>query len=476
MTKKNDTALLLYRRDLRLSDHQALALASRHRRLYIVYAHDQMDGIGEASRWFLHHLLEDLANGLAGHNQELYFMATTDAMVREVCELVATAGIEAVYWTRRYEPGQIARDKALKAALTAAGVAATSCPGYLLREPWEVAKSDGSAYQVYTPFWKAFTSKLPELNLAGVPVLPPPPKVPLTGASRDIAALALLPDHPWHNKLASHWQPQRSAALARLAAFVADGLSGYDTGRDVLAADGTSALSPYLHFGTLSPQEVWLAISKKKPDTAGKTQYLKEIVWREFAYHLLYFFPQTSHEPLRPAFARFPWRDSPKDLTRWQQGRTGYPIVDAGMRQLWETGWMHNRVRMIVASFLVKHLRLPWQAGAAWFWDTLVDADLASNTFGWQWAAGCGADAAPYFRIFNPMLQGKKFDGDGRYVRRYVPELTNLPAGYIHRPFDLSAAQLADHGVRLGKDYPTPIVDHKKAREAALAAFAKIKS
>jgi deoxyribodipyrimidine photo-lyase len=256
-------------------------------------------------------------------------------------------------------------------------------------------------------------------------------------------------------------------------------MSNYAEARDWPAAEGTSMLSPHLHFGELGARQIWAAVQVASresgvfPPSKGAAVFLAEIGWREFAHHLLFHFPHTAEEPLRGEFARFPWAADPSDrkLRAWQRGETGYPIVDAGMRQLWRTGWMHNRVRMIVASFLVKHLRLPWQRGAEWFWDTLVDADLAANTLNWQWSAGCGADAAPYFRIFAPVLQGEKFDPAGEYVRRWVPELARLPAEHVHAPWAAPAEVLAGAGVRLGENYPRPIVDHATARAEALAAF-----
>ena len=244
---------------------------------------------------------------------------------------------------------------------------------------------------------------------------------------------------------------------------------------------GTSRLSPHLHFGEIGPREIWhatrrAALASGRHSSWRDSQFLTEIGWREFAYHLLFHFPKTPEEPLRANYARFPWRSDGAALRAWQRGATGYPIVDAGMRELWRTGWMHNRVRMIVGSFLVKDLLLPWTEGARWFWDTLVDADLASNTLGWQWVAGCGADAAPFFRIFNPTTQGTKFDPAGDYVRRWVPEIAALPNEWLHRPWDAPSEVLEAAGVTLGRSYPRPWVDHAVARKAALAALAQLKN
>jgi deoxyribodipyrimidine photo-lyase len=300
-------------------------------------------------------------------------------------------------------------------------------------------------------------------------------------ASPKLDELGLLPAVKWDAGLAAAWEPGEAAAGRRLKQFVARTMGGYAEARNFPDTLGTSGLSPHLHFGEIGPRQIWAAVralsseSGVFPASRGAQVFLSEVGWREFAYHLLYHFPQTTSAPLRPDFAAFPWQKNALLLRAWQQGLTGYPIVDAGLRQLWRTGWMHNRVRMIVASFLVKHLRISWQEGAAWFWDTLVDADLASNTLGWQWSAGCGADAAPYFRIFNPILQGVKFDLAGDYVRRWVPELGRLPDEFLHRPWEATKETLAGAGVQLGRDYPQPIVDHGEARAAALAALQSIR-
>ncbi|BBK33077.1 hypothetical protein STHU_37110 [Allostella humosa] len=296
----------------------------------------------------------------------------------------------------------------------------------------------------------------------------------------ELAALDLLPTRPdWAGGLRQAWQPGEDGARQRLAAFVRRGLKGYGAGRDRPDRAGTSMLSPHLHFGEISPGTAWTAVDgagAADPALAADAEaYLRELGWREFSYQLLFHHDDLADAALRPEYGAFPWRDDPAGLAAWQRGRTGYPIVDAGMRQLWQTGWMHNRVRMVAASFLIKDLLLPWQAGERWFWDTLVDADLANNAASWQWVAGCGADAAPFFRIFNPVLQGQKFDPDGSYVRRFVPELARLPDRWVHQPWAAPSAVLADAGVRLGQDYPRPIVDHAAARPRALAALATLK-
>jgi deoxyribodipyrimidine photo-lyase len=402
-------------------------------------------------------------------------------------DLIKTTGATAVHWNRRYEPAAIARDTALKASLSP--VAGGADPGRvevksfnaaLLFEPHTVEKKTGGPFQVFTPYWThCLTLKIEEPGKLRGGEFVAPSRWP---KSLELAALDFRPKIPWDRGFPEKWQPGEAGALKRLKKFSAGAMADYKTQRDLPEFDGTSALSPHLHFGEIGPRQIWAAVrgqSKESgvfPPNRGAQTFLKEVGWREFAYHLLYHFPQTPAQPLRTGFAVFPWRKDSKQLRAWQRGLTGYPIVDAGMRQLRATGWMHNRVRMVVASFLVKHLRLAWHEGAAWFWDTLVDADLASNTLGWQWSAGCGADAAPYFRIFNPMLQGAKFDPGGNSVRQWVPELKKLPVEYIHEPWEAPMDVLAEAGLTLARDYPQPIVDHAEARAAALAAFQSMRS
>jgi deoxyribodipyrimidine photo-lyase len=346
-----------------------------------------------------------------------------------------------------------------------------------LCEPWTLATKVGKPYQVFTPFWKACqASASPPPPTPAPRRLPAPEKWP---ASLALAEFKLEPAIDWAGGLRSTWQPGEKGAQALLDRFLRSALADYRTERDRPDRLGTSRLSPHLHFGEVGPGQIWHAISDAARDAGAQRQaaaewYLRELGWREFAHHVLFHFPHTTDEPLRQEFARFPWRSDAKALRAWQRGRTGYPLVDAGMRELWHTGWMHNRVRMVVASFLVKHLLIPWQEGAAWFWDTLVDADLANNSLGWQWTAGCGADAAPFFRIFNPVSQGSKFDEQGEYVRRWVPELARMPAQWIHQPWAAPPQVLDEAEVKLGVTYPWPIVEHVEARKRALEALAAV--
>jgi len=468
-------AILWFRRDLRLADNPALAAAlAHHQRVLPLYIHaPQEEGgwpPGGASAWWLHHALGDLAAQLDGN-----LLLRRGDSLGVLRELVAQTGAAAVYWNRLYEPAAIARDTAVKQALRAQGVRAESHNAALLFEPWEVANKQGRPFRVFTPFWRYLLG-------AGLPLRPV--EMPAVSARLDrragragpaglaLDALGLLPAVRWDRGLAATWSPGRVAAEARLEEFVATDLRRYAHGRDRPASDQVSRLSPYLHFGQLGPREVVAACHAAGHAAAD---FLRELGWREFAHHLLYHFPDTAEAPLDRRFAGFPWREDAAQLRAWQRGETGIPLVDAGMRQLWQSGWMHNRVRMIVASFLTKNLLLPWQAGARWFWDTLVDADLAGNTLGWQWTAGCGADAAPYFRVFNPVLQGERFDPAGDYVRRWVPALAELPAKWIHRPWEAPVEVLQRAGVRLGDDYPWPLVDLKATRQRALEAWGGVK-
>ncbi len=470
--------IVWFRQDLRVQDNSALAAAiTRGGPVVPVFILDEAgEGrwpIGGAARWWLHHSLSALDVSFRERGSRLVLArGESGAVLRG---LIKSTGAAAVYWNRRYEPAVIARDKTLKAGLAEAAVEAKSFNAALLFEPHTVQNKAGRPFQVFTPYWKhcqTLTVEAP-IKLPAGPIAAPA-KWPKSLA---LDELALLPTLKWDAGFAAMWQPGEAGALKRLKKFIAGPLAGYAEQRNLPDIEGTSALSPHLHFGDIGPRQIWAAVRALSKDSGvfpanrGAQVFLTEVGWREFAHHLLYHFPSTPEQPLRTDFAAFPWRKDPQQLRAWQRGLTGYPIVDAGMRQLWATGWMHNRVRMIVASFLVKHLRLSWQEGAGWFWDTLVDADLASNTLGWQWSAGCGADAAPYFRIFNPILQGGKFDPTGAYVRRWVPELAKLPVEFIHQPWEAPMDVLAGAGLALGRDYPHPIVDHGEARLAALAAL-----
>ncbi|HRO62908.1 deoxyribodipyrimidine photo-lyase [Thermomonas sp.] len=467
------TALILFRRDLRLSDHAAVTAACRqHDRVLPVYVHaPQEDGTwapGAASRWWLHRSLESLAAQLGIVGGRLHLAAgDTIACLRE---LIKATGASAVHWSRRYEPAAVAADTALKAALRADGIEVHSHPGNLWNEPWRLATDAGQPYRVFTPFWRKQRAQLPEA--APLPAARARDWLRLQG-SLPVEALGLLPANRWDAGLAEHWRPGEAGAAELLEIFTDDAALDYAKGRDLPARHGTSRLSPHLHFGEITPSQIRHALQARADATDARRRpdlepYLRELGWREFAHHLLHHFPHTAQENFNPRFDDFRW--APADaavLARWQRGRTGIPLVDAGMRELWHTGWMHNRVRMVVASFLTKNLRQHWRHGARWFWDTLVDADLANNTLGWQWVAGCGADAAPYFRVFNPYLQGAKFDPDAAYIKRWLPELAGLPAKTLHEAWKHPSA-LARCG------YPAAMVDVGGSRQRALDAYAAL--
>ncbi len=471
--------IVWFRRDFRLADNPALWEAVKPGVPVVpVYIHAPEEESpwqpGEASLWWLHHSLTDFAKRLRNRGSQL--IIRSGETLRELRALVSETGAAAVYWNRLYDPATIERDKSVKAALKEANVEVRSFNGALLFEPWTVENKSGQPFQVFTPFWKHCTREFePPDPLPARRGISTPDSWP---ATRGVKDLDLLPKIPWDSEFHSVWSPGEEGARNNIKSFLKNTVSRYSDDRNRPDLTGTSRLSPHLHFGEITPRQVWHEIRKHEEKTGSKSgtgKYLAEIGWREFAHHLVYHFPHTTTRPLRADFEEFPWRESESFLHVWQRGMTGYPIVDAGMRELWTTGWMHNRVRMIVASFLVKHLRLHWTHGTRWFWDTLVDADLASNTMGWQWSAGCGADAAPYFRIFNPMLQGAKFDPKGEYVRKWVPEIQRLPVKHLNAPWETPAAVLNEAGVRLGETYPKPLVDHKTAREEALAAFATIR-
>ncbi|MBA8883287.1 cryptochrome/photolyase family protein [Dokdonella fugitiva] len=455
-------ALAWFRRDLRLADNPALAAAlAAHDHVVPVYVHAPHEEApwpaGAASRCWLHRSLVALDRDLRARGSTLHVYAGDSlATLREVA---AATGAHAVYWNRLYEPAARARDASVEQALRADGLGVHGFNSALLCEPWAIATASGGPYRVFTPYWRNLRARLEPR-----PPLPAPHRMPATApATAPIDALDLLPRRRWDAGFDAAWRPGEASAEVALQRFLDEALGGYAVARDVPSVAGTSRLSPHLHFGEISPMRIAWEIEHARVD--GKEAFLRELGWREFSHHLLFHFPASSERNLDPAFDAYPWaRIEPRQLRRWQQGRTGMPIVDAGMRELWATGWMHNRVRMLVASFLTKNLRQHWLHGARWFWDTLVDADLANNTQGWQWTAGTGADAAPYFRIFNPVTQGERFDPDGAYIRRWVPELAAFDARTIHRPWTVPAA-LRRSG------YPAPIIDLGASRAAALAGY-----
>lgn len=475
MTTEADVrpAILWFRQDLRLADNPALTHAVGTGRPVIpVYILDQGSTVrpmGAASMWWLDKSLRALDASLRDRGSRL-ILRRGDSEA-ELLRLIGETGADAVFMNRLFEPDAFARDADIAHALQVEGVDCKGWNAALMCRPGAVLNGSGQPYKVFTPFMKALLAT----------ASPPPPttrpeaiSTPSSLASDDISDWALHPARPdWSGGF--DWTPGEAGAAEALSSFVANGLKSYSNGRDRPAEPATSRLSPHLHFGEISP---WRAIEAARAaardghvPAAEAEKFVAEIGWREFSAHLLHAFPQMTDTAFRPEYDAMPWRDDPAALTAWKRGRTGYPVVDAGMRELWTTGFMHNRVRMIVASFLIKHLLIDWREGEAWFRDTLVDADLASNVQNWQWVAGSGADASPYFRIFNPVTQGQKFDADGRYVRRWVPELSRLPDRWLHAPWTAPPEILAAADVRLGRDYPVPIVDHAEARQRALDAL-----
>jgi deoxyribodipyrimidine photo-lyase len=451
-------AIVWMHRDLRLADHPALAHASREAgELEVIWCWSEaVYGTwmpGAAARWWLHEHLLDVADGLSGLG--IRFTVTDRSPQQVLTDRLQNGGVDAVFWNEPITPQARETGSELARVLGRAGVDHRVFQGDLLHDPDAIRTGKGDPYRVFTPFWRSFQEQVPTPGVTGAPSRPstrPETDPSEAEAVRTaIHALDLVPDHPWVDKLRNHWSPGATAGLERLDAFLDGPIDAYAEGREVPSVDGTSRMSPWLAVGAISPRQIWVR-TRELPPGKSADAYLREIGWREFGYHLLYHFPETTQAPLNPSWQGFPWKEDPEGLARWSRGRTGYALVDAGMRQLWETGWMHNRVRMVVASFLTKDLLISWQDGAAWFWDTLIDADLANNTLGWQWAAGSGADAQPFFRIFNPTTQGERHDPDGDYIRRWVPERRRRSGKAVHAPVD-------------------PMVDHGEARERALSVY-----
>lgn len=472
--------IVWFRNDLRLKDNPALHAARESGApviaLYIL-DEDAPHAPGGASRWWLHHSLKALAAGLKSAGTQLVLRRGDSG--HELKKIVGESEAKGVFWNRRYFAKHIAVDKLLKSDLEGGGVKVVSFNGALLREPWEVKTNSGGHYRVYSPFWRTLRAMGPSRSapLPALRKIAGPDDFP---ASDKLDDWALEPSNPnWAKGFVPLWAPGERRAHQLLKMFLDGPVDHYADGRNRPDLELTSRLSPHLAFGEISPVQIWNETRARMDNSAfddkAADKFLSEIAWREFSYNLLFHYKELPDQPLRQEFADYPWRNDADGLRAWREGRTGYPIVDAGMRQLWKTGWMHNRVRMIVASFLIKDLLVPWQEGEAWFWDTLVDADLANNAASWQWVAGCGADAAPYFRIFNPVSQGEKFDPEGDYVRAFVPELAEMPAKFIHAPWTAPESVLQEAGVSLGNIYPKPIIDHGYARRRALEGYDKIK-
>lgn len=463
-------AILWFRRDLRLSDQDAVqaAVGGKTPVIPVFILDDAKAGdwkAGGAARWWLHHSLTSLAGSLQKAGSGLVLRRGESA--ENILALVREVGAGSVHTGVMPEPWERAADAALANALAGMGCTLHCHRTALLHDPEAVTTQAGKPFSVFTPFAHAFSRVTHPAPPGPMPTRIPSPALP---RSDKLVDWALLPSIRWDAEIAAHWTPGEAGAAERLQHFIAEAAAQYDFGRNAVAEAGSSSLSPHLHWGEISARQVWAALDEA-PAGAGVAAFRRELIWREFTAHVLWHHPSVPDEALRPEFRTFPWRRDARALRAWQRGMTGVPIVDAGMRQLWSIGWMHNRVRMITASFLVKHLLLPWREGEAWFWDTLVDADLPNNSVNWQWVAGCGADPSPFFRIFNPVLQGKKFDPEGAYVRRWVPELAGLDTRFIHEPWAAPDVALRTAGITIGKTYPAPLVDLAEGRARALAAL-----
>lgn len=476
------TTLVWLRHDLRLADQPALHFAAARGAPVVPLFILEPEGPwapGAASRAFLHDSLDALARDLAALGSRLILRAGEPlAVLRAVA---ASTQATALAYNLRVEPAGRALDEEIKASI-GADLEVHVANGSLLTHPMDLRTVTGGPYRVFTPFWRQLHAQLRERHATPCPAparLLAPPAWPASLALDD---LQLLPAHPWHHGVRRHWPQGEAGAWALVDRFLDTALEAYSTARDLPGEEGVSRLSPYLQWGQVSPRQLWHAVHQRAAGGGSlepsdqALAWLRQLAWRDFAHHLLWHFPATTDVPLRPEFADFPWREDAEGYRRWCHGMTGFPLVDAGMRELWATGWMHNRVRMVVASFLVKDLGLDWRQGAAWFWDTLVDANLANNTLGWQWVAGCGADAAPYFRVFNPTLQSRKFDPGGNYIARWLPALASLAPADRHAPAVAAPLVLQTAGITLDRDYPRPLLDHALARDAALARLARSKA
>ena len=465
-------SIVWFRQDLRLSDNPAFVTAVKQGIVLPIYILDDENagsaGMGAASRVWLHHSLISLNKSLGGNLR--FFHGDAIAVIQQ---LVETYQPTSVHWNRCYEPWRIKRDAQIKSDLQKRNIVVQSFNASLLWEPWTVLKKDETPYKVFTPYYQngCLSNELPRQTMQTQGNIRFLDQTIANACS--IEDLKLIPEKNWHKTVLTHWDVGEKAAQEKLDGFCTDTLNDYKQGRDFPAMWATSTLSPHLHFGEISPHQIWqrMEMESMRAESENIQHFKREIAWREFSYYQLYHFPQLAEKPFNARFEAFDWQNDAAGLAQWQQGKTGFPIVDAGMRELWQTGTMHNRVRMIVASFLIKNQLVHWRKGAAWFWDCLFDADLASNSASWQWCAGSGADAAPFFRIFNPVLQSEKFDPQGEYLARYCPELNNLPLKYRHKPWQASDDVLLQAGIKLGVDYPFPILDLKVTRERALARF-----
>ena len=465
--------IVLLRNELRLTDHPALLHAAKHSAVIPVFVLDDKVKLGGASLWWLHHSLNSLGNDFAKHGIKLILRRGDTQKIIE--EIQNKTNAKAIYCTRSYTKHDVRLEKSLHEKYQNTEIEFRRFGGNLLIEPEKITNKQGTAFQVFTPFFKA----LQQSNHIRTPFAKPDKIIPFAGEiqSDNLDDWGLLPTKPNWAEGFAEWEIGEAAAFQKLEKFLNSKINIYSEGRDFPALAATSLLSPHLRFGEISPAQIWDIVNLKchGAPIGNYQKFLSELAWREFSYHLLIAYPDMATKPIKQQFSAIEWDNDENLLIAWQSGQTGFPIIDAGMRELWQTGYMHNRVRMIVASFLVKDLLIDWQYGEQWFWDCLLDADYANNPASWQWVAGCGMDAAPYFRIFNPTTQSQKFDADGKYIKRWLPELVNLPNKYIHEPSTAPKEILLNAGIIMGKTYPLPIVNHKTAREKTLFAYGKIK-
>jgi deoxyribodipyrimidine photo-lyase len=469
---KNIT-IIWFRKDLRLQDNLALCAGLERGSVIPVFIWSKEEEKRDAaSSWWLHHSLYELDKSLQMRGSKLIIRKGESLQL--LSEIIQETGADALYYNERYEPSIRIRDEHIKQAIKQQNIEIKTFHSNLLFPPQSILNKQRQPYKVFTPFWKECMS-VPVAYPRTSPAQIPSPSSSIVGLKVD--ELGLLPSVFWYKKFSNYWQPGEAGAMTQWRIFIEEGLYQYQRNRDYPGAGSVSRLSPHLTWGEISPKWIWHHLIEWETDSQEEVYaFLRQMVWREFAYHQMVFYPEMVNQPLRKEFLHFPWEFNEQEYSAWKAGKTGYPLIDAGMRELWETGWMHNRVRMAAASFLVKHLMVPWQIGASWFEDTLLDWDLANNTMGWQWVTGCGFDASPYFRIFNPVIQAKKFDEAGDYIRQWIPELTNLPNQYIHNPWKAPVEILRQAEVHLGLTYPFPIVEHPLARERALEAYEHIKN
>ncbi|HDR7518031.1 cryptochrome/photolyase family protein [Bacillus mobilis] len=468
--------IVMFQKDFRLYDNPALFEAAQSGEVVPVYVQDETFSIGSASKWWLHHAIIDVQKQLEALGSTLIIRKGNTQ--EEILSLIDQLGITAVYWNICYDPDRLQSNQKMKMMLEGKGIVCKEFNSYLLLEPWIIKKKDNTEYKVFTPFYNVFQKQVIPKPISKVQNIKGESSLTL---SLSVSELHLLPTIPWTSHIESIWEPTEEGAYKTCKKFFSSKLASYSEGRDFPNENAHSMLAAYLSFGQISVRWMYHYLINKSTERQCSlfekqvNSFIRQLIWREFSYYLLYHYPFTVYKPLNKSFEHFPWNNDEELLTVWQKGKTGYPFIDAGMRELWQTGFMHNRARMAVASFLVKHLLIPWQEGAKWFMDTLLDADIANNTMGWQWVAGSGADASPYFRIFNPITQGEKFDKDGEYIRKWVPELRNIPNKYIHKPWEAPEHILQKANITLGHTYPLPIVDHKAARERALCAYKSMK-